>query len=122
MKTDKVMILVVDDDESILKVMSIIFERQGYLVTRESNGLLAFDSAIRNSPNLIILDVHLGTIDGRDVCNTLKHSIQTQNIPVIMYSANASREMVMQYCNPDDYVPKPFNVKDMINAVEKHIA
>ncbi len=111
-------ILVVDDNRDILEVIELILSTEGY----EVNGL--WDASMLNqritdfNPDLILLDVMLGVLDGRDLCNLLKKNKLTDHIPVIMISASHSLgDMNNHICHPNDFIAKPFDINNLINKV-----
>ena len=118
-KMEKRKILIVDDDRDILEVMGLIMESEGYEVDLISNGQKVFDHISEFNPDLIILDVMLGNMDGREICKQIKNTEDTLHIPVIMVSASHNiNDSVEKTCQPDDFVEKPFDIVNLINKVE----
>ncbi|WP_316828834.1 PleD family two-component system response regulator [Pedobacter miscanthi] len=116
-------ILVVDDSKEILEVIELILGAEGY----EVNGL--WDASKLNqritdfNPDLILLDVMLGVLDGRDLCNLLKNNKLTNHIPVIMISASHNLgDMKDRICHPNDFIAKPFDINNLINKVGAQLA
>ena len=103
-------IIIVDDDESILDIFQIIFERAGYEVE-----ILAEATTIMNNnfevPDLFILDKQLSGQDGFDVCKFLKNQAETQEIPVVMVSAIPGLKDLHAQAGADAYIEKPFEIK-----------
>ena len=116
-------ILIVDDDRDILEVIGIIMESEGYEVDLMSNGQQIFEHISAFHPDLIILDVMLGNMDGREICKKIKNTEDTLHIPVIMISASHNiADSVNNDCKPDDFVEKPFDIVNFINKVELKIS
>ncbi|MGV3687195.1 MAG: response regulator [Daejeonella sp.] len=112
-------ILVVDDDLDILEIIGLILESEGYEVELMSNGQEIFEHITQFSPDLIILDVMLGNMDGREICNNIKNTRDTLHIPIIMISATHNMaESLRKNCQPDDFLEKPFDIVSLINKVE----
>ena len=84
-------ILIIEDDPSAARMMGYAFEHEGYAVLPAQNGLEGMKSARSKHPDIIILDVMLPGIDGFEVCNRLKTSPDTSEIPIIMISAKGQR-------------------------------
>ena len=84
-------ILVVDDDETIRQVMSVILSDMGTVELAES-GEVALQKAEEINPDLIILDVQMPGMDGYEVCELLKATDKTSNIPVIFLTADSNNE------------------------------
>ena len=117
------LILVVDDEESILEVVQIVLEGEGYHVQTSMNSgfLQDFQHATR-LPDLILLDVLLSGEDGRDICRRIKADSRLQYIPVVMLSAHSDASKVADTSGADDFLEKPFDVDALIGIVEKHLA
>ncbi len=112
-------ILIVDDDLDILEVIGLILESEGYEVELVSNGQQIFDHISQFNPDLIILDVMLGDMDGREICRNIKNSEGTLHIPIIMISATHNMaESIKKSCKPDDFIEKPFDIVNLITKVE----
>jgi DNA-binding response OmpR family regulator len=115
-------ILAVDDNTDILEVLRYILEDSGYTVDTLSNGHFLFDKIKEHTPDLILLDIMLGDLDGRALCRDVKTNIMTHNIPVIMVSASHNMgEFVKQIGAPDDFVAKPFDMYILLNSIERQL-
>lgn len=116
-------ILIVDDNRDIVEVMTLMLELEGYDVLGMENPKEVIDSVRNFKPNLIILDVMLGEIDGRDICHHLKKSSDTKAIPIIMFSAvHNFKSIAENRCNADDFISKPFEVEAMLSKIVSLIA
>ncbi len=113
-------IMVVDDDPAILDSIGMLLEFEGYRVTATSNaaGLLSMESEF---PDLLLLDIWMSGMDGRDICRQLKEKISTKNIPVVLISASREIEISAKEAGADDFLSKPFEVDDLLRKVEMHI-
>ena len=118
MKTDK--IVVIEDEEDILEVISYNLKREGYDVTTSTSGEDGLTKIERSAPNLVILDLMLPEIDGLDLCRKLKSDPVTQGIPVIMVTAKGEESDVVLGLGmgADDYVVKPFSPKELVARVK----
>lgn len=112
-------ILVVDDDKDILEVLEFILGDAGYEVESSEKGEFAGKLPQSNDslPNLIILDVLLSGLDGRDICRNLKKAKSTKNIPIIMMSAHPDAEKSSKKAGADDFLAKPFEMTSLLNKV-----
>ena len=117
-------ILAVDDNEDILEIMKLILEDFGYEVTTLADGTLIFDAINSAHPDLILLDVMLGNADGRELCKQIKLRQETHDIPVILVSAShqVADRLSMNNGAPDDFLAKPFDINDLLEKVESHMA
>jgi len=115
-------ILVVDDDKDILEVLKYILEDSGYEVGTLENGNFLFDAIREIHPDLILLDVMLGGLDGRELCREIKTNAETHHIPVILFSAghNIARLMHQQFA-PNAFLEKPFDISALLDAVRSNM-
>lgn len=112
-------VLVADDDEGILDVISIMLESAGYRVTTMLRGEEVLEIK-EDLPNLILLDISMAGIDGRDICKKLKNQDLTTHIPIIMVSANRDTEEISIQAGADDFICKPFDMHDLLQKVAKY--
>jgi DNA-binding response OmpR family regulator len=111
-------ILIVDDSADILEVLTLLFDLEGYEVKTIDNGYVINEAIAEFKPDLILLDVMLGLLDGRMICSELKSSPLTSNIPVIMISASHDLNALSQKsCHADDFVAKPFEIDALLAKV-----
>lgn len=113
-------IAVVDDDEGILEAFDVLLSEKGYQVQSSSNAKILFDFTKDTLPDLIVLDVLLSGVDGRDICRKLKSQEETKNIPIIMISAHPGAGKTMKEVGADDFIPKPFEIDELFNKIEKY--
>lgn len=116
-------VLIVEDEESLLKLESILLTTKGYMVQGAASGLAALEAVAAEPPDLILLDVMLPGIDGFEVCQRLKSSPATKHIPVIILTAKKTPEDVArgESVGADLYLTKPFKSAAVIEAIEKLI-
>jgi DNA-binding response OmpR family regulator len=115
-------VLVVDDDRDIRELMHLILEMEGYAVTELDNGHDVLDAIQILRPDVVLLDVMLGDVDGRDICKLLKNDPGMQDIPIIIVSASHGQHtMHEKQCGANDYLAKPFDMNDLISHV-RHFA
>lgn len=113
-------ILVVDDDESILDAVALILRDEGYEVRATSKGEEACVVADSYTPDIILLDVLMSGVDGRNICKKLKFEEKTKNVPIIMISAHPSaHEDVFEY-GADKFLAKPFDANDLLALIESY--
>ncbi|MCA1985672.1 MAG: response regulator, partial [Desulfovibrio sp.] len=80
----KDVVLIVEDDEDILQLLTYNLENAGFEVLTSADGYEGMNLARRHNPNLILLDIMLPNVDGFEVCKELKRRPETAGIPVIM--------------------------------------
>jgi two-component system response regulator VicR len=112
-------VLVVDDDNDILNVIRIILEDEGYEVSTLDSGREVLGEVASNMPDLILLDVMLCGMDGRDICKNLKSHALYKLIPVIMISASHNLQGLLEdEGSADGFISKPFDIDELIAVVE----
>ncbi|MEZ4644603.1 MAG: response regulator transcription factor [Chloroflexota bacterium] len=110
-------ILVVEDDATLLETLEYNLARQGYEVITAVNGRVALELARRQEPNLILLDVMLPELDGFEVCRILRQEI---SVPILMLTARADEidKIVGLEVGADDYLTKPFSMRELMARVK----
>lgn len=109
-------VLVVDDDEKILKVLTAYLEKEGYTVITAKDGWEAVDKARQFGPDIVLLDVMLPSLDGWGVCKEIR---RTSDVPIIMLTARDTEtdRIIGLEIGADDYVVKPFSPKEVIARI-----
>jgi len=109
-------ILIVEDEEDILELIRYNLTREGYRVSAATSGEDGLRAAMRDKPDLVVLDIMLPGIDGIEVCRRLKADPQTRYIPVVMVTAKGDESDVVTglELGADDYLTKPFSPKVLI--------
>lgn len=113
-------ILIVEDDRDITKMLDYNLKKEGFRVISVADGEDALESAHKEHPDLILLDLMLPGMDGLDVCKVLKKESKTSSIPIIMLTAKAqeSDKVVGLELGADDYVTKPFSPRELIARIK----
>lgn len=117
-------ILIVEDEESLLKLESILLTSKGYDVRGVVNGQAALDAIAEELPDLVLLDIMLPEIDGFEVCRRIKSNPETKHLPVIMLTAKKSREDMArgEKVGADWYITKPFKSAMVIETIQRFLA
>lgn len=113
----KLKVLVVDDDNRILQILRLYLVKDGYEVITCERGDEALSIALRESPNIVILDIMLPGMDGWEVLSGIRKS---SDIPVIMLTAKGDITDRIQGldCGADDYIVKPFEPKELLARIK----
>jgi DNA-binding response OmpR family regulator len=123
MKAAAKKILVVDDDQDIREIIMYILQSEGFEVAGLDRGSAVVGTVQETRPDMILLDVQLGDMDGRDVCRSLKQEAATRDIPIIMISANHGWHGLQERkCEADDFLAKPFDLNELVNHVKRYAA
>lgn len=112
-------ILVVDDEPDLVELVRHHLAREHYEVVTATDGETALAEARRRLPDLVVLDLMLPGIDGLEVCRRLKGDPRTAHIPVVMLTAKGeeSDAVIGLAQGADDYVRKPFGMKELIARI-----
>ena len=112
-----------DDDHDIVDIIKIILEDEGYEVNTLTNGRDVLKSIENDRPDLILLDVMLGGIDGRDICKAIKSDVLLSSIPIVMISASHNlHNLLTEKGSPNDFLAKPFDIDNLIKKVNAQFA
>lgn len=112
-------ILIIDDEQDILDLLSYNLKKEGFGVLTAKDGVGGRETAKKSSPDLIILDLMLPLIDGLELCRIFRKEPETASIPIIMLTAKGQEidKVTGLETGADDYVTKPFSVKEIIARV-----
>ncbi|MDO8525247.1 MAG: response regulator, partial [Candidatus Omnitrophota bacterium] len=113
-------ILIVEDEKDIVKMLEYNLKKEGFKTLSARGGEDALDLAVRQRPDLVVLDLMLPGIDGLEVCKNLKGDTKTASIPVIMLTAKSqeSDKIVGLELGADDYMTKPFSPRELIARIK----
>jgi twitching motility two-component system response regulator PilG len=116
-------ILIVEDEESLLRLESILLTSKGYDVKGVPNGQAALEAIASHQPDLILLDIMLPEIDGFEVCRRIKTAKDTSHIPVIMLTAKKCQDDFArgQEVGADWYITKPFKSSMVIETIQRFL-
>lgn len=116
---NKKRIIVADDDPAILEVITMMLEDEGYEVTSSVNGQTV-EKVHGVMPDLILLDIWMSGMDGRDICKYLRTQKKTMHIPIVMISANRDAAAIALDAGATDFLAKPFEMNALLAIVEKY--
>ena len=113
-------ILIIEDDEDIVEMISYNLRKEGYRIISVSNGEDTLDLAVREKPDLVILDLMLPGMDGLEVCKSLRQDARTSNLPIIMLTAKSQEtdKIVGLEVGADDYMTKPFSPRELLARIK----
>ncbi|MDQ7799104.1 MAG: hypothetical protein A2509_12070 [Candidatus Edwardsbacteria bacterium RIFOXYD12_FULL_50_11] len=116
-------ILVADDDNNVLFLITELLTRQNYQVYQAVNGDQALREAGSLHPDLMVLDIMMPGIDGIEVCRRVKASPDTRDIKVIMLTAKTSGRDIEAglAAGADHYLTKPFRINELTNKIKELI-
>jgi len=113
-------VLLVEDEESLAESIRYSLEREGYAVTVAPDGRKAIERFRADDPDLVILDLMLPEVSGLDVCRMIRAE---STVPIVMVTAKDSEadKVAGLELGADDYVTKPFSVRELVSRVRAHL-
>jgi len=112
-------ILIVDDEQDIVELVSYNLEKEGFKTVKAFEGEAALKMVKLQKPDLIILDLMLPKMNGLDVCRAIRRNPETLSLPIIMLTAKTDEvdKIIGLENGADDYITKPFSIKELIARV-----
>lgn len=111
-----VLILIVDDEQSILTLLDEVLEDEGFVVQRAQNGQEALALALAEPPDLVVTDLMMPVMDGRALAQHLRHHPATATVPILLISAAYTARPADRFTA---VLPKPFAVDALLAAIER---
>jgi len=114
------MILVVEDDPQVARLIALVLKRHGRRCEVVSDGQTALRRAKELKPSMIFADLTIKGMGGDQLCSQLKAQEETRLIPYIVLSGDRDLAQKARQCGADDYMGKPFEFPDLIRLVDKY--
>ncbi|MEN3015398.1 MAG: response regulator [bacterium] len=116
---DKCKILIIDDEENIVDLLSNILAHSGFKSIGALDGPTGIQKAKTEKPHIIILDIMMPEMDGFEVLKRLKEDPETSEIPVIMLTAKTEDSAVIESWRKgaEFYIPKPFEIEELLHVI-----
>ena len=116
-------ILIVDDEAELLELVKMRLEAHQYEVLTAASGTSGLECALKERPDLILLDVMMPGMDGNEVLRRLRHDERTRSIPVIMLTAKGDTRSILnaQSLWATDYFIKPFEASELLACIRKYL-
>lgn len=121
---NKRMILLVDDEPHVIRVLRLMLEREGYEVASANDGNEALEKMRARRPDVMVSDIQMAGMDGRDLCRTTRARYPDEPFPIfVMTSMTASgeREWVRELANVD-FLEKPLSPRQLVARLATHFA
>ncbi len=120
--TSRATVLVVDDDPVLLAVVEHKLKGCGYRVVTAADGALGLSQARAEKPDIIVLDMMMPTLDGRQVLNELQADSALASVPVIVLTARRGEQDVIEALQRGDYLAKPFSPDELVARIARLIS
>ena len=111
-------ILVIDDDEDLVQLVSDLLTKKGYCVLSHCSGFSVSNVVRHYNPHLILLDIRLYGISGIEICKELK---VRYDMPIILFSGDTSKGRAFADCEADGFLQKPFTSAELLHTICSHI-
>ena len=119
-KTEKIKVLVVDDEPNIVQTLQDRLEMNEYIVSTAGDGREGLKKAQQEKPDVILLDVIMPVMDGHEMLEVLRKQPGCSDISVIMLTARSQTQDIARAnaCGIDDYIVKPFDLSELLEKIE----
>jgi len=114
------MILIVEDDPQVARLISLVLQRNGEKSEVVADGAAALARARELRPSIIFADLTIKGMGGQALCSALKSDTATREIPYIVLSGDRDIAEKARQCGADDYMGKPFEFDDLIQLVKRY--
>lgn len=116
-------VLIVDDNQDAIHILTAVLKRGGYLVSVAKNGVDAIDKVREEQPALILLDIMMPKMDGFEVCQEIKGNEETRNIPILMITARKDAESRKRglEVGASEYLVKPIHPAEVLRKVQEYL-
>ena len=100
----------------------MILEMNGFATTTARNEKDLHYAMKKQLPDLLLMDINVDGADGREICQLIKTTEHTSHIPVVLMSSSANKLETFRKYQADDFLEKPFNLKDLVAKLRFHLA
>ena len=114
-------IFIADDDQDILEIISMILHTKNYEIQATSDANDIFNLNDSDLPDLILMDIWMSGLDGREICRCLKNDDHTKDIPFIFISANSNIEEITKEYKADGYIAMPFEMQELLSKINSYL-
>ncbi len=113
-------ILFIEDEKNIVELVKYNLEQEGFRVLTATKGNAGLETALKERPALVLLDLMLPEMNGLEICKTLKLNERTRLIPIIMLTAKGteSDKVIGLELGADDYITKPFSPRELVARIK----
>jgi two-component system alkaline phosphatase synthesis response regulator PhoP len=115
-------VLVADDEPAITALVAEMLGYAGFRVVQARGGAEAIALARQERPDLILMDVMMPDLDGRDACKVLKMDQALGHVPVILFSSADERDVHWSGAGADGFLQKPFSIRSLPDFVRRHLS
>ncbi|MEN4761150.1 MULTISPECIES: response regulator [unclassified Chryseobacterium] len=110
-------VMVCDDHQSILDVVQLMLESSGFEVITEVDSTKLISRIKKSNPDILLLDLWMPSLSGEEILKLIRTDDEIVNLPVIVLSASANGDDIAKDAGADSFVPKPFDMDDLIGKI-----
>jgi len=110
-------ILICDDDDEIVSVLTILLEAEGFTVITENDSTRLFDKIKAVNPDVLIIDIWMPQMSGDEIIRQVRADSELQMLPIIAFSASHKTKVCAMEAGADRYISKPFDIDDISQAI-----
>lgn len=114
-------IMVCDDNQGILDILEILLESEGFEGITEINSKNLIKELKTNEPDLLLLDLWMPVLSGDQILKLLRTSAEYKRLPVIVFSANVDGNTIAENAGATAFVPKPFDMDDLVSKIRSFL-
>lgn len=114
-------ILIVDDDDDLLEMVTLVLRTHGIEVFSLNDHTDFFTTLSNYRPDLVVLDIYLGDADGREICKQIKNTEEFADTPVLLYSAGHISSSSIEDCHANDFLQKPFDISMLLKRIRQQV-
>ncbi|MBO9658603.1 MAG: response regulator [Chitinophagaceae bacterium] len=114
-------VLVVDDDQDLLEMVTLVLRTHGMEVLGVNNHTDFFSILDQYRPDLIVLDIYLQEADGRELCRKMKSMAEFAGVPVLLYSAGHISAASIEDCHANGFLQKPFDISNLLKRIYEQV-
>ncbi|HEX6036423.1 response regulator transcription factor [Longimicrobium sp.] len=115
-------ILVADDEPAITALIALMLTHAGFEVVQASGGVQAVSLAREQAPDLVLLDVMMPDLDGRDACKVLKMDARLRDVPVVLFSSADEQDVHWRGAGAEGFLQKPFSIRELPDRVRRYLS
>jgi len=117
-------ILIADDEPQMTRVLKLFLERAGYAVESAGNGLIALDCILKNTPDVLISDIQMPLMTGKQLCQALEEQLPQRTFPVFVMTSMTDRDHRewTQKIQNLEFLEKPVSMRALIAKLDKYFA
>lgn len=113
-------VLVIEDEVCLQELIAIVLEAEGYRVLQAANGRLGLDMVDREMPDLVLLDINMPVMDGREFARRF-HAAHGSAVPIVLATANDGAQLLAKQLGACGWLTKPFGLDLLVSTVHQHM-